>query len=82
MDKADSIFYIGRDQTPDIKGCIIHPWLKIVRRCEQGPKAQFGGIHYGLCKDCLDQLLADQDFQNEIDREIDTRIKQLATRLN
>jgi len=82
MQKADSIFYIGRDQTPDIKGCIIHPWLKVLMVFEQGPKAQFGGVHYGLCKDCFEQLLIDQDFQNEIDREVDDRIKKLATRLN
>jgi hypothetical protein len=82
MKKADKAFYFGKDETPDIKACLIHPFLPSRETYVTDGREGFEGVHYGLCSGCIRELFENHRFQRDIDQEIVVRLNDLKKEMN
>lgn len=78
--RTDETFYIDKEEAPAIKACVLHPWVEASKTYVGEARANFAGVHYGLCKTCAELVEHDQDHRDWIEAEIDRRLLELQRR--
>lgn len=75
--KIDKVFYFDRpENVPQVVGCVVHPTEKSLYTLEANLPG-WGGIYYGLCRDCINAARRDPNYETIIGDEILKRTKQL-----
>lgn len=75
--QADETFVPGKDPTPEIKSCLMHPTKSVVNTFQRPGLRGFGGVTYGLCANCMLALREMPEYRFYIDQEIERRLDQL-----
>ena len=77
--KRDSTFYLELDETPKTMGCLIHSHIGSEKTFSLGPQGKFGGVHYGLCTQCIEMLEFNPNYIDVVEEEITIRLNKLTS---
>lgn len=82
MDRGDVKFFLGRDDTPEVKACLMCPTEKSVYnyKMDTSVTSNYAGVYYGLCIKCDDLIRKDLSYFTKVMNEIDSRMNELETK--